>query len=57
MIDGEFLFLMLVNLADMDVKHLSQESLFRKGIAHKIEPDAGAERAPSTQEVMFWFGF
>jgi hypothetical protein len=48
MIDGEFLFVIPVKLADMDVKHLSQESLFRKGIAHKIEPHMGAERAPST---------
>jgi hypothetical protein len=57
MIYGEFLFLMLVNLADMDVKHLSQESLFCKGIAHKIETDTRAKRAPSTQEVVFGFGF
>jgi len=57
MIDGEFFFLMLVNPPDMYIKHLSQQSLFRKGIAHKIEPDAGAERAPSTQEVVFWLGF
>jgi hypothetical protein len=54
---GSSLFLILVNRADMNVKHLSQESLFHKGIAHKIEPDAGAKRAPSTQEVVFWLGF
>jgi hypothetical protein len=32
-------------------------SYIRKGIAHKIKPDAVASGAPRTQEVVFGFGF
>jgi hypothetical protein len=51
------LFLLFVNFSDMNVKHLSHDCLFCKSVAHKVEPDARTEGAPSTHEVVFWFGF
>jgi hypothetical protein len=41
-----------VDLSNVNVKHLPQESLFCEIIAYEIKPDAVKKRTPSTQKVV-----
>jgi hypothetical protein len=46
-----------VDFPYMDVKHLSQNRLFRKRIAYEVKSNSGAERAPRTLEMVLGLGF
>jgi hypothetical protein len=43
---------MPVDLSNVNVKHLPQESLFYEIIAYEIKPDVVTKRTPSTQKVV-----
>lgn len=46
----------LVDLPNVNVKHLSQKRLFRERITYEIKAHSGAEGTPRTQEMVFGIG-
>src|SRR6266849_6823724 len=45
-----------VDFPDVNVKHLSQLGLLRKGVAYYVKSDIAAQGAPRAQEIVFRLG-